>query len=119
MVKLICLLKRKPGLSFEEFVKLYETRHQPLVMSFNPNPRRYARRYIKPQENRVYSAGAESPYDVITELWFDNQTHFEQGLGKIATEQAAAAIAKDSEGIFDMPKAHFFTVVEERVDDAP
>jgi len=119
MVKLVCLMKRRAGISFDDFVELYETRHRPLVLSFNPNPRRYARRYIKPQANRVYSVPGESPYDVITEIWFDSQEEFDRGIGRMATEEAAAAIAADSQNLFDMTKAQFFTVVEERFDDAP
>jgi uncharacterized protein (TIGR02118 family) len=119
MVKLVCLMKRRIGMTFQDFVNHYETKHRPLVLSFNPNARRYARRYIKPQANRVYSAEGESPYDVITEIWFDTQEDFDRGIGRIATEEAAAAIAADSEKLFDMSKAHFFTVVEERFDDAP
>ena len=119
MVKLVCLMKRRVGMTFEDFVNAYETKHRPLVLSFRPDARRYVRRYIKPQENRIYSAERESPYDVITEIWFDTQEEFDRGIGRIATEEAAAAIARDSEDLFDMSKAHFFTVVEERFDDAP
>ena len=119
MVKLVCLMKRRAGMTFEEFVKAYETKHRPLVLSFRPNARRYARRYIKPQQNRIYSAQSESPYDVITEIWFDTQEEFDQGIGRMATDQAAAAIAADSEQLFDMSEAHFFTIVEEHFDDAP
>lgn len=118
MKKLVCLMKRRVGMAFEDFVEHYETKHVPLVLSFNPSARRYARRYVKPQENRLYSAEGESPYDVITEMWFDTQEEFDRGIGRIATDEAAAAIAADSEGLFDMSKAHFFTVADERFDDA-
>jgi uncharacterized protein (TIGR02118 family) len=118
MVKLICFLKRKPGMSFEDFVKHYETVHKPLVDSMNPGFRKYARRYIKPQANRVYSGQGESPYDVITEMWFDSQEDYDRGIGRMASDENAAAIAADSEKMFDMTKAHFFTIAEECVDDA-
>jgi uncharacterized protein (TIGR02118 family) len=118
MIKLVCLMKRRAGMTFEEFVEHYETRHRPLVLSFNPRARRYARRYLQPHSNLVYSAQEDSPYDVITEIWFDTPDEFDQGIGRMATPEAAAAIAADSDRLFDMSKAHFFTVVDERFDDA-
>jgi uncharacterized protein (TIGR02118 family) len=118
MIKMVCFMKRRAGMTFDDFVKHYETKHRALVMSFHPDARRYARRYVKPQGNLVYSAPMESPFDVITELWFDTQEEFDRGIGRISTPQAAAAIAADSEELFDMTKAQFYTIVEESFDDA-
>ena len=61
MIKAISLLKRKPGISLEEFSKHYEEVHVPLAMRHFPF-KRYARNYVA-------SPGAEElGFDCITEV---------------------------------------------------
>ena len=67
MVKAIALIKRKPGLSREEFVKHYEEVHAPLILGLLTTIKRYARNHI------IVPAGAEEPeFDCVTELWYDD-----------------------------------------------
>jgi len=70
MVKIIFLLKRKPGLTPAEFRQQYEEVHAPLALSLFPNVRRYVRNYIM---TNVMPADAEEPdFDCITEIWLDD-----------------------------------------------
>jgi len=70
MIKAISLLKRKPGISLEEFSKHYEEVHVPLAMRHFPF-KRYARNYVA-------SPGAEElGFDCITEVWFETMADCE------------------------------------------
>ena len=67
MIKSMTLIKRKPGLSREEFIQHYEEVHAPLALKHFPTFTRYARNYV------ITLPGAEEPdFDCITEIWFDD-----------------------------------------------
>jgi uncharacterized protein (TIGR02118 family) len=67
MIKSMTLIKRKPGLSREEFIKYYEEVHVPLSLKHFPTFRRYVRNYV------VVPFGTEEPdFDCIMEVWFDD-----------------------------------------------
>ena len=66
MHKLLSVLKRKTGMSREEFLKYWKENHGPLAMRSIPGLRRYV-------HNRpVEIPGVESDVDGIAELWFDD-----------------------------------------------
>src|SRR3546814_19582073 len=85
MLKVIVLLRRKAGLSTEQFVDHYENRHVPLGREMLPSIGRYVRNYLDPNS---LSAGRQegdalSPsFVVITELWFEHQRSAERRVGK-------------------------------------
>ena len=67
MIKSMTLIKRKPGLSREEFVKHYEEVHALLALKHFPTFKRYVRNYI------IALPGTEElDFDCITEIWFEN-----------------------------------------------
>ena len=67
MVKSIELIKRKPGISQEEFIKHYEEVHAPLALKHFPTFRRYVRNHI------IKPPGTDEPdFDCITEIWYDD-----------------------------------------------
>lgn len=65
MVKQIFLIKRKPGLTFEEFQKHYLEVHAPLVKNSFPEIRKYV-------VNLAIQRGKETPYDAVTEIYWDD-----------------------------------------------
>ena len=66
MHKLLSVLKRKTGMSREEFLAYWKDNHSQLAMRIIPGLRRYA-------HNRpVEIPGVESDVDGIAELWFDD-----------------------------------------------
>ncbi len=65
MVKQIFLIKRKTGMTFEEFKKYYLEKHAPLVKDSFPEIRRY-------KINFALQRGKETPFDAITEISWDN-----------------------------------------------
>ncbi len=67
MFKSISLIKRKPGMSLEDFKRYYEEVHAPAALKRFPI-RRYVRNYV------VVPPGAPEPdFDCITEFWYDNK----------------------------------------------
>src|SRR5271156_4961524 len=48
MFKVIAMMKLKPGVSFEEFRRHYETIHAPMGLKSLANTKRYFRHYLHP-----------------------------------------------------------------------
>ena len=110
MFKAIVLIRRKPGMSREDFIDYYENNHAPLGASKVPNLVKYVRHYIRPFGNDVYAADAEPPYDVLTEIWFENEEEFHKGMAYLSEPETAALIGADEEKLFDKSSIRFMTM---------
>lgn len=117
MIKIVCLFNRKPGLSLAEFKDYYETKHVPLVNRLLPPAREYRRNYA--MEGRDYASahldrprGHERPFDVITEVSFDDERHYQQMVDALADPQIRSLIAQDEEKFLDRPMMRTFFVDE-------
>ena len=67
MVKLIELIKRKDGLTHDEFLRYWEEIHGPLIAKTVPGVKRYIQNHpVK------LSKGGEPPIDGIAELWYND-----------------------------------------------
>lgn len=113
MIKLVFLLKRRAGMSFDDFKKYYETRHAVLGRKFLPTAVRYQRRFLQ-----AYGApaGYENPddgYDCITEMWFTDRAALDAAMAGASTPDVAAILAEDEEKLFDRNKIRFYLVEEE------
>jgi uncharacterized protein (TIGR02118 family) len=86
-VKLIALLKAKPGMSRDEFARRWVEEHAPLALKF-PNLKGY-RINIRIED---YQELDEVPYDGTAELWWDSleelQADFATSDGEIAGADA-------------------------------
>lgn len=67
MIKWVLLVRRKPGITPEQFRDHYENTHAPLAMRLLPGVRRYVRNYLLPTPHMP-----DPPYDAVTEFWFDS-----------------------------------------------
>lgn len=78
MIKLIALVTRKSGMSFQEFRTYWLTTHAPLAAAI-PGMRGY-------RINIAGDPGAQppAPYDGSAEIWFDDRAAMEAGLGSPA-----------------------------------
>ena len=65
MIKQIYFIKRKPGMSFEEFKKYYLEVHAPLAKKSFPEIRKYI-------INFALQRGKETFYDAVTEVCLDD-----------------------------------------------
>lgn len=71
MIKLLITLKRKEGMSHDEFVCYQRTIHRPLFLSI-PETARYVRRFIVSYPI-ASPAFPEVSYDSVVEAWFDSE----------------------------------------------
>lgn len=110
--KILLFMKRRPGMSVEDFRDYYETRHVPLCMTYMAGVARYVRRYLEPQPSPGTGRADELPYDVITELWFDTEAVWAATLQHITTTVLADEIIADEANLFDRPAMRIATIVE-------
>ena len=90
MIKLILTLKRKPGLTQEEFSRYWKETHAPLALEHSPGLEKYV------QNHFVRLNDKEPPYDGIAELWFKDMdslrtanTWYTSDKGKILRDDEA------------------------------
>ncbi|MFT4564224.1 MAG: hypothetical protein ACI9BW_003987 [Gammaproteobacteria bacterium] len=116
MFKVIILIKRKNGMSVEAFRDYYETKHAPLGASKIPNLKRYIRHFISPYGNEIYAADSEPPYDVLTELWFDDEADFDRGMAYLSEPETAAIIGADEEKLFEKSSIRIMVMEDHETD---
>ena len=110
MYKILLFMKRRPGMTPEEFRDYYENHHAPLCKKYASGMKRYIRRYLTAHPT------AETPddlqYDVITEIWFDDAAAFCGTVKYLSTSLMPDVIVEDEKQLFDRPKLRMATVVE-------
>ena len=116
MFKAVAMIKRKKGTSMEQLISYYESNHAVLAVKAVPNLKKYVRHYIRPYGNDVYGTDGEPPYDVITEIWFDDRADFEKGMASLTEPKTAALIAEDEEKVFERSSIRFM-IMEDRETD--
>jgi len=112
VLKLVFLLKRKPGMSVEEFREYYESNHRKLAEKATPGALRYVRRFVNPEPNPITGEAIELPFDVVMELWWPNRAAWDELQAEIATSEIGKAIYEDEENIFSSHLNPVFTVLE-------
>jgi hypothetical protein len=124
-IRVLVLLKRKPGMSAEEFRRAYESGHSRLaVRLFGHLWKQYRRHYLGAANSftDVRGAAAETttaefpaPFDVITELVLDDLSAFEEMNCIVA--QNRELLAEDEERLFDRPNCRILVcdTVEEKL----
>jgi len=110
--KILLFMKRRPGMTLEAFQDYYENHHAPLCEKYTSGVSRYLRRFLTPHPNPETGATGELPYDVITELWFEDETIFRRTVDYLATNIMPDEVVKDEKRLFDRPKLRMATVVE-------
>jgi ketosteroid isomerase-like protein len=120
VLKVMLMMKRKPGLSLEEFIDHYERVHVPLALTNARNLVHYERHYLRPGRFVPFGAEVIEPeYDVITELWYDSKDVFEHQQDLLERHpEVLADIVADEETLFDRSKSRF-AYVEDHVSDIP
>lgn len=109
MVKGIALLKRKPGLSPEEFRRHYEEVHAPLIRKLAPSIGKYVRNYVIARP--FPPASGETEFDCVTEQWFENMEGFQEMIDAMAGE-AGRAIRADERTFLDRGRTVYVLVEE-------
>jgi hypothetical protein len=111
-IKVLTLLKRKAGLSTEEFRDHYENVHRHLGEKYlAPHAVRYFRRYVEPGSGSPGYATAPD-FDVIMEVWFPDQRAMASAMEAINSPAAQAELKPDEERLFDRTATKSFIVEE-------
>lgn len=104
MFKVFALLKRRPGMSMEDFMDYYENHHAPLGVKAMKSVRYYARHYMTPTLDPVSGQPSEAAYDAITEMHFDDRHGFDEFMALLQNPRAKAYAEADEEKLFDRSK---------------
>ncbi len=107
MLKVMALLKRKDGITFEEFSRYWRERHAPLVLKTLPGLRRYV------QNHAMRLSKGHPPFDGVAEIWLDDLQSWRDMLGFMASEEGKV-IREDEERFLDRGSI-VFLLVEEKV----
>ncbi len=99
-VKLIALLKAKPGMSREEFAKRWVEGHAPFTLKFK-NLKGYR---INVAIDEYQEIEGELPYDGTAELWWDSVEEMKEDF---ASPEAETAVA-DAD-TFTVVRTHIYT----------
>ena len=110
--KILLFMKRKPGMSIEAFRDYYENRHVPLCRKYTAGISRNMRRFLNPQVHAESGRNDELAYDVITELWFDDEATWKAAVDHIANNVMPDEVVADELNLFDRPTMRMATVVE-------
>jgi uncharacterized protein (TIGR02118 family) len=93
MIKTISFLKRKPGISREEFRKHYEEVHAPLAVKYLTGLKRDVRNHVLPTPGQP-----EPDFDCITEFWYEDMEAVQRVQEFLQTDEAK--IINDDQDLF-------------------
>lgn len=118
MIKIVCFMNRKSGMSMDEFKTYYEENHVPLINKLMPFWQDYRRNFV---EDREHSAAHMAPgrsqeamFDVMTELTFENEEMHQKCLEALADPVIGKIVADDEAKFFDRASMRTFVVDERR-----
>ena len=114
--KILLFMKRKPGMSVAAFRDYYEHHHVPLAMANSGGQGggivRYVRRYLDPLPHAESGTNEELPYDVVSELWFDDEAVFKGTAEYLSVTVMNDAVVNDEMNLFHRPTMRMATVFE-------
>jgi uncharacterized protein (TIGR02118 family) len=112
MIKFVASMRRRADLTHEEFVNYHKTKHAPLFMSL-PEVKQHVRRYVQSHPIPVDLPGlAQSAYDGLTEIWFDDIDGLK---GVFASDAYLAIIRPDEQQFIAMDHSDVMITVENPV----
>jgi uncharacterized protein (TIGR02118 family) len=102
MLKVIVLLRRREGMTREEFERHWRERHLPLVAKI-PGLRRLVLNRVLPNAD-----GSPPAFDAVVEDWFDDQ----QALSTASASPQWQAVVADAPNLLDMARFQILVVEE-------
>ncbi len=108
MVKFIGMLKRKAGMTMEEFSEHWYENHAPLVLKLVPGVQRYVQNHVV-----RLPGGGEPRFDGTLEIWFDGLESWRKTQEWYFSDDGKV-LRNDEERFIDLSKS-VFVVTEERV----
>jgi len=109
----VTLLKRKPGMSMDEFINYYETKHSKIGEKYlSPHAVRYVRRYFRPLPESIIPTPMDQHYDVVMEIWFPDDAALAAAFTDLMKPEVQREIIEDESKLFDRTRIHFYLVEE-------
>lgn len=119
-MKIMVLLKRKPGMTMEAFRAHYEGSHVVLAYKYLGHLMAdYRRNYALPVDPGAQSSDtanpgvADSPFDCITELWLHDHNAWLEMQRIISDPVTGKIFMDDEEHFLDRPSLRIFACEEE------
>lgn len=109
MLKVFVLLRRREGMSREEFERYWRERHLPLVAKI-PGLRRLVLNRVLPDPN-----GSPPAFDAVVEDWFDDR----QALSAASASPEWEAVVADAPNLLDMARFQILVLEEVPLPGAP
>ena len=112
MYKLISFVRRKPGITKQEFRNYYEEHHSKLgAMFLPPYCIKYLRRYIEPIRHSMKSNQPPHPeFDCLVELWFESETACRDFEATVSDPEKTKFIIEDEEKFVDRENTFRFVL---------
>jgi hypothetical protein len=117
--KRITILKRKVGMTFEQFRDYYENKHAKLVVSASraavQTPQRlyYSRRYIHPLITDSLDESTPE-FDVLAEVWYKTRAEMDLSMRPYRDDpQFRRIMVEDEERLFDRRYMQFYAASDE------
>jgi uncharacterized protein (TIGR02118 family) len=118
MKKILIFIKRKAGLTLNEFKVHYEETHVPLAIELCPFISQYVRNYVVP--NAIYAPAhlptapdfVEPAFDVVSEISFDTSEDYQRMVDTLSDSKMAKVLAADEERFMDRSKIVMYFVDE-------
>ena len=112
MFKQVSMMKRHPSLTMEQFIALYESRHAKFGEVLFAKAVRLVRRYVQPSRNPLTGEVKELDFDVIMEIWWNNQEDFNEAMAALPKSDLLGAVRESGATLFASHDNPAFTVVE-------
>ena len=120
MIKLVYCIRRREGMSAEEFRKHWREQHAPRVTQFAKAL--HARRYVQSHtldsgfnEALRASRGARTPYDGITEVWWDSEDDLAAAMKSRDGLEAGRILLEDEGSFIDLQGSSLFLTEEHEI----
>ncbi|MFB9051329.1 EthD domain-containing protein [Sphingobium indicum] len=116
MFKLLVSMRRKPGMSLDEFIRYYEEKHAPLARRILPPIGVYRRNYIRADDPLLASVGdgrasaASADFDVITEAIYPTRAHAEAGIQAFFDADIMQVIRADEDEFVEAGSVKMYVV---------
>jgi uncharacterized protein (TIGR02118 family) len=112
MIKMMVLIKAKPGISLAAFREYYESKHVPLIRRLHPTIAEYRRNYIDPNRTEL-PPGREWPdFDVVTEARFHSWDDFARFRAVSADPAVRQQVLAEEDHFVDTAKTRRLIVEE-------
>lgn len=112
--KFCIFIKRKPGMTPDEFHDYYENVHAKLGKTIAPEVGaiKYVRRYITPLDGSLERRAPDIEYDEMTEVWFRDYEKFRIVAEKVSRGELAPEVEEDEAKFMDRSRTRFAFIVE-------